>query len=153
MCVLRVRARGEPDGLVASGEADVKPADEGVDVVVARRRQKDRETIAYLDGVWARDDGLNVDDVDEGFLDGDGLDGRKVKAVDVVPVWKWEDIDAYMQIYKSKVLQMPRIRTKGLARYSQPILSSLYSPSSMAAMYIVALSGNMRPSLACANII
>ncbi|RUS33573.1 hypothetical protein BC938DRAFT_471062 [Jimgerdemannia flammicorona] len=41
MCVLRVRARGEPDGLVASGEADVKPADEGVDVVVARRRQSE----------------------------------------------------------------------------------------------------------------
>ena len=35
VCVLCVRASGELDGLVAAGELDVEPCDQGVDKVVA----------------------------------------------------------------------------------------------------------------------
>ena len=35
MCVFRVRAGREADGLMTSGEIDVEPSDKGVDEIIA----------------------------------------------------------------------------------------------------------------------
>lgn len=76
--VLGVGAGGEADGLVASGEVDVEPRDEGVDEVVALGRQGEGGVEGEVgggagvevegeDGDGVGDDGLEVNGVDEGL--------------------------------------------------------------------------------------
>jgi hypothetical protein len=94
--VLCVGASGELDGLVASGELNVEPRDDGVDEVGAANLQAVRHVegqvgdgtgvkIESEDGGGVGDDGLDVDGVDEGLGHGGGLERAVVEAPDVVP--------------------------------------------------------------------
>lgn len=97
MGVLSVGAGAEVDGLVAGVKGDVEPGDEGMDIVIAvgGDREGDLEVqVLLLDGqdvnvlepAGAGDDGFRINGVDKGLLEGDLLDRRVVKSVDVVPV-------------------------------------------------------------------
>jgi len=94
--VLGVGAGREADRLVARGEVDVKPRDQGVDEVVALDRQLERSgkgqvgrgagvEIEGEDRRRVRNNRLQVDGVDERLGQGRLLEGRVVEAVDVVP--------------------------------------------------------------------
>jgi len=94
--VLCVRARGEADGLVAGGELDVEPGDEGVDVVGAAHGQlegegegevvgRDGVEVEGQNGAGVGHDGFQLDGVDEGFCEGGDFERGVVEAVDVVP--------------------------------------------------------------------
>lgn len=94
--VLCVGARGEADGLVAGGKLNVEPRHQRVNEVVAPGRQAEgyaegqvgRGALVQVegqDGGGVRDDGLDVDRVDQGLRQGRLLERRVVEAVDVVP--------------------------------------------------------------------
>ena len=94
--VLGVRAGGEADGLVASGELDVEPRDHGVDVVRAAHREGEGKLESEVlngasvevkgdDGRGVGDNGLELDSVDEGLGEGGVLERAVVEAPDVVP--------------------------------------------------------------------
>jgi hypothetical protein len=94
--VLCVRARGELDGLVASGELNVEPGNDGMDKVAAADLEAVRAVKGQIgygarvqvegeDGRGVGDDGFDVDGVDEGLGHGSCLEGRVVKAPDVIP--------------------------------------------------------------------
>jgi hypothetical protein len=94
--VLCVGTRGELDGLVAGGELDVEPGDDGVDEVGAAHLKVEGHVEGEVsdsagvevegeDGGGVRDDGFDVDRVDEGLGHGGGFEGRVVEAPDVVP--------------------------------------------------------------------
>ena len=94
--VLGVGAGGEADGLVAGGEVDVEPGDEGVDEIIALGFQLEvagEGEVGGGAGVQVKsqdqgrvsDDGLEVDGVDEGLGESSLLQGGVVEAVDVVP--------------------------------------------------------------------
>jgi hypothetical protein len=94
--VLCVWSGAESDGLVACGEFDVEPGDEGVDVVGAADGELEWEGESEIgdgagvevegeDGAWIGDDGLELDGVDEGFGEGGEFERGVVEAVDVVP--------------------------------------------------------------------
>jgi hypothetical protein len=42
----------------------------------------------YLEGTRAGDNSLDIDSVDQGFLDGKVLDGRVIESINIVPVYK-----------------------------------------------------------------
>lgn len=95
--VLSVGTGAKVDGLVAGVEGDIEPGDEGVDIIIAvgGDREGDLEVqVLLLDGqdvnvlepAGASDDGLGIDGVDKGLLEGDLLDRRVVESVDIVPV-------------------------------------------------------------------
>jgi len=94
--VLCVRAGGKLDGLVAAGEFDVEPGDQGMDEVVATNlelvrqlegevRDSARVEIECDDGGGVGDNGLDVDGVDERLGQSGVLEGGVVEAPDVVP--------------------------------------------------------------------
>jgi hypothetical protein len=94
--VLGVRASGELDGLVAGGELDVEPRDHGVDVVGAAHGEGEGKLESeVVDGAGVKiegknargvgDNGLELDDVDEGLGEGGVLERAVVEAPDVVP--------------------------------------------------------------------
>jgi hypothetical protein len=94
--VLCVRARGELDGLVARGELNVEPRNDGVDEVAAAHLEAKGAVEGQVgdgasvevegqDGRGVGDDGLDVDGVDEGLSHGGGLERRVVEAPDVIP--------------------------------------------------------------------
>ena len=94
--VLGVRASGEADGLVAGGELDVEPRDQGVNVVGAAHREVEGKLESEVlngagveiegdDGRGVGDNGLELDSVDEGLGEGGHFEGCVVEAVDVVP--------------------------------------------------------------------
>ena len=96
MCVLCVRTSGEADGLVAGGELDVEPGDDGVDEVAAADFHVEGAVEGEVgDGAGVEvkgddrggvgDDSLDVDGVDEGLGNGGCLEGGVVEAPDVVP--------------------------------------------------------------------
>lgn len=96
MRVLCVGAGAELDGLVAGGELNVEPGDQGVHVVGAADGERIGEVegeIGDLAGVEIEgdercrvgDDGLEIDSVDEGLGEGGALEGGVVEAPDVVP--------------------------------------------------------------------
>lgn len=139
--ILCVRAGRELDGLVAGGEFNVEPGDDGVDEVWAAHLelvgQAEREVgygaLVQVEGDdWGRvgNDGFEVDGVNERLSHGGGLERGIIKTPDIVPDC------ACQQCLLHRVL-----------RFLQPIFSSLYSPSSIPAMKMVALSGKIRPSL------
>lgn len=87
---------GEADGLVAGGEVDVEPGNEGVDVVVSPRDEVEGAAEGQVggcagvevereDGGGVGDDGLDLDRVDEGLREGRLLEWGVVEPVDVVP--------------------------------------------------------------------
>lgn len=144
MCVLGVRAGGEADRLVASAELDIEPRNESVNEVgtVSGKLVRHLEgKVGGSDGVEVESDdlaglgnqSLHLDGVNQGLGEGNLLHGAVVEAVDVVPDW-----NHFLAQYIGKQPD----------DYSHPILSSLYSPSSMAATYMVALSGKILPSSA-----
>ena len=86
MGVFRVRAGGETDRLVAGGEVDIEPGDQGVDEVVAADVEGEWGgecevgNLAFVevesqDCGWVGDDGLDFDGVDEGFGESGVLEG------------------------------------------------------------------------------
>lgn len=94
--VLGMWPGGEADGLVAGGEVDVEPGDEGVDVVVSPRDEVEGAAEGQVggcagvevereDGGGVGDDGLDLDRVDEGLREGRLLEWGVVEPVDVVP--------------------------------------------------------------------
>jgi len=94
--VLCVRAGGKLDGLVAAGEFDVEPGDQGMDEVVATNlelvrqlegevRDSARVEIECDDGGGVGDNGLDVDGIDERLGQSGVLEGGVVEAPDVVP--------------------------------------------------------------------
>jgi hypothetical protein len=89
-------AGAELDGLVASRKLNIEPGNDGVDVVGAT----DGERVGEVEGeigdfarvevegderVGIRDDGLEVDSVDERLGEGGALERRVVEAPDIVP--------------------------------------------------------------------
>lgn len=138
MRVLGVRARAEPYGLVAGGELDIEPGDEGVDEVVAAAREGevggegqvfggDFVEVDGQDGDGVGDYGFHLYRVDEGFGERGAFEGGEVEAPDVVPDCGW--LSARALLFPARCC------------YPQPIFSSLYSPSSIPATNNVALSG------------
>lgn len=122
--VLGLWAGAELDGLVASGELDVEPSKEGVDVVVTGSLELegnlegevlllDGTDVDVLDGTWLRNNSLEVYAVDQWFTESDVLDTRVVKSINVVPDFEVISLNRQLD--------------------SQLIFSSLYSWSSMAA--------------------
>lgn len=94
--VLGVWAGGETDGLVAGGEVNVEPGDQGVDEIVAADVEGEGESkgevgggagveIEGYDCVRVCYDSLDLDGVNEGFGEGGGFERGVVEAVDVVP--------------------------------------------------------------------
>jgi hypothetical protein len=94
--VLGVGSGAEADGLVAGGELDVEPGDQGVDVVGAADGQAEGQAEGQVfggdfvqvegqDGAGVGDDGFELDGVDEGLGEGGDFEGRVVEAVDIVP--------------------------------------------------------------------
>lgn len=94
--VFCVWAGGELDGLVASGELDVKPSNDCVDEVGAAGLELVGKTEGEVgngalvqiegdDGSRVGDDGLEVDGVDKRLGHGGGLERGVVEAPDVVP--------------------------------------------------------------------
>ena len=94
--VLGVWAGREADWLVAGGEIDVEPGDDGVDKVVAAGVEEEWGSEGQVgesalvevegqDGGWVGDNGLDLDGVDEWLSEGSLLEWGVVEAVDVVP--------------------------------------------------------------------
>lgn len=94
--VLGMWPSGEADGLMAGGEVNVEPCDEGMDVVVSPRHKVKGAAESQVggcacvevesqDGGWVGDDGLDLDRVDEGLREGGLLEWGVVEPVDVVP--------------------------------------------------------------------
>lgn len=94
--VLGVWAGGETDRLVACGEVDVEPSNEGVDEVVSsgvedegagegKVRSSAGVEVKSEDCGGVGDDCLDLDSVHEGLGKGGLLQGGVVEAVDVVP--------------------------------------------------------------------
>ena len=137
-----MRTGGEADRLVASGEVDVEPGDEGVDEIITTTVQGEWGGECEIGGGASveiegqnsgrvSDHSLDLDGVDEGLGEGSLLEWGVIKSIDVVPD------------YYSLLEEFPRnfIMVGNL----QPIFSSLYSPSSIPAMKMVALSGKIKP--------
>lgn len=91
-----MRASGKADGLVACGEVNVEPSNQGVDKVVAlgRKREGSLESeVRGLDGVKIEgddrarvaDNSLELDGIDERLCKGNVLHGAVVKSPHVVP--------------------------------------------------------------------
>jgi hypothetical protein len=94
--VLGMWAGGEADGLVAGGEVDIKPRDQGVDEVIAGNRELEGNIESQIicgalvkiereDGSGFGDSGLDLDGINEGLGQGSGLEGGVVEAVNIVP--------------------------------------------------------------------
>lgn len=94
--VLCVWAGGELDGLVAGGELNVEPGNDGVDEVAAADFEAVRTVEGEIcdgagvevegdDGGGVGDDSLDVDGVDEGLGHGGGFERRVIEAPDVIP--------------------------------------------------------------------
>lgn len=94
--VLGVWAGREADWLVASGEVNIEPGDDGVDKVVAASIEKEwggegeigkgaLVEIEGEDGSWVSDDGLDFDGVDKWLGESGLLEWGVVESVDVVP--------------------------------------------------------------------
>jgi hypothetical protein len=87
---------GEADRLVAGGEFDIEPGDEGVDVVGSADREVEGSgegevlgsagvEIEGEDSARFSDDGFEVDSVHEGLGEGGEFERGVVEAVDAVP--------------------------------------------------------------------
>lgn len=94
--VLGVWAGREADWLVAGGEIDVEPGDDGVDEVVAAGVEEEWGSEGQVgesalvevegqDGGWVGHNGLDLDGVDEWLGEGSLLEWGVVEAIDVVP--------------------------------------------------------------------
>lgn len=103
MCVLCVGPGGEADGLVAGGEFNVEPGDDGVDKVAAADLELEGQVEGEIrdgagvevegdDGGGVGDDGFDVDGVDEGLGHGGRLQGAVVEAPDIVPDYGHESV-------------------------------------------------------------
>ena len=139
--VLGVGAGGEPDGLVAFGELDVEPGDEGVDEIVAAAAEFEGDLEVEIgcgalveiedeNGRGFSHNGLELDGVDEGLGEGGLLERSVVESVDVIPDFGW----VMLEIWRLRQARLRALRNCGSSGgYSHPIFSSLYSPSSMPA--------------------
>lgn len=89
-------AGAESDRLVAGGELDVEPGNEGVDVVGAADAKLVWEAEVQIvggagveieseNGAWVGDNGLELDGVDKGLGEGSQLERSVVESVDVIP--------------------------------------------------------------------
>jgi hypothetical protein len=89
-------ASGEADGLVAGGEVDVEPRDQGVDEVIAGNRELEGDLESQIvcgalvkiereDGGGFGDSGLDLDGINEGLGESSGLEGGVVEAINIVP--------------------------------------------------------------------
>lgn len=96
MRVLRVRSGGEFDRLMASGELDVEPSDQRVDVIrppgVEREGLLESQIgscacveVERENGRWLSDDSLEIHSVDERFGKGGELERCVVEAIDIIP--------------------------------------------------------------------
>ena len=96
VCVLGVWAGGEADWLVAGGEIDIEPSDDGVDEVVTAGVEEEwggegkvgegaLVEVEGEDGGWVGDNGLDLDSVDEWLSESSLLEWGVVETVDVVP--------------------------------------------------------------------
>lgn len=94
--VLGVGTGGKAEGLVAGGELNIEPRDEGMDVVVALDVEGELSGERELlngDGVEINrvgearlgDNSLELDGIDQRFRERDLLHGGVVEAIDVVP--------------------------------------------------------------------
>jgi hypothetical protein len=96
MRVLGMWSSGELDWLVACGELDVEPGDDGVNEVAAAHIEcegngegqvfwLDSVEVEGYDGCRIGDDGFHIDGINEGFGHGCGFERSVVKAPYVVP--------------------------------------------------------------------
>jgi hypothetical protein len=96
VCVLGVWASGEADRLVAGGEINVKPGNEGMYEVIATAVKNERRgegevsrcagvEIEGEDRSGVGNNSLDLDGVDERFGQGSMLERGIVKSVDIIP--------------------------------------------------------------------
>lgn len=89
-------ASGETDGLVAGGEVDVEPRDQGVDEVIAGNRELEGDLESQIvcgalvkiereDSSRFCDSGLDLDSINKGLGESSGLEGGVVEAINIVP--------------------------------------------------------------------
>lgn len=99
MRVLGMRAGAEANGLVAGGELDIEPGNQGVDIVgtsdleVEGKREGEvggghLVQVKSENGAGVGHDGFKFDGVDEGLGESSELERGVVEAIDVVPDWK-----------------------------------------------------------------
>lgn len=94
--VLGMWASGEANGLVAGGEVDIEPRDQGVDEVIAGNGELEGNIESQIvrgalvkieceDGSGFGDSGLDLDGINEGLGESSGLEGGVVEAINIVP--------------------------------------------------------------------